>query len=58
MYKEMKYSGYRKHLMTGGKDNADTNSYDAGYDQGQKDLFVPMCVVGIVCGVLGYLIAL
>jgi len=54
----MKFNGYRKHLMLDGKENANTNVYDAGYDQGQADLFVPMCVIGIVCIVLGWIIGI
>ena len=54
----MKFNGYRKNLMPEGKENANTNTYDTGYDQGQKDLFVPMAVVGIVCGVLGWIIGI
>lgn len=54
----MKFNGYRKHLMTEGKENANTNVYDAGYDRGQADLFVPMGVVGIVCGVVGWIIGI
>lgn len=51
----MKFNGYRKHLMNGENENSSTSIYDTGYNQGQKDLFVPMAVVGIVCGVLGWI---
>lgn len=54
----MKFNGYRKNLMNGENENSSTAVYDTGYNQGQKDLFIPMAVVGIVCGVLGYIIAL
>ncbi len=54
----MKFNEYRKSLMSGGKENANTSTYDTGYDQGQKDLFTPMAVVGIVCGVLGWILAM
>ena len=43
------------------KDNQETTTtlaYDAGYDQGQKDLFAPMAAIGIICFVLGYILAL
>ena len=54
----MKYNGYRKHLMNGENETANTSIYDTGYDQGQRDLFVPMAAVGIVCCVLGWIIAM
>ena len=53
----MKYSGYRKSIMSGNDENPATVAYDTGYDQGQKDLFVPMAGVGIVCGILGVILA-
>ena len=51
----MKYNGYRKHLMNGENETPSTSVYDAGYDRGQKDLFIPMAVVGVVCAVLGWI---
>lgn len=54
----MKFNGYRKHLMNDENETTSTAVYDTGYDQGQKDLFVPMAVIGIVCGVLGWILAM
>lgn len=50
----MKFNGYRKQLTN----PTDTSAYDNGYTQGQKDLFIPMAVVGIVCCVLGWILAM
>jgi len=54
----MKFNGYRKNLMSEGNENSSTDIYDIGYDQGQKDLFVPIAGISIICGVLGYILAL
>ena len=54
----MKFNAYRESLMSGENENANTRAHDVGYDQGQKDLFVPIAGIGIICGVLGWILAL
>lgn len=41
--------------MNGENETASTSVYNTGYDQGQKDLFVPIAGMSIICGVLGYI---